>query len=96
MDTRFFPTEDTDQTTKDGLSLWEEVRRIADQLEVDLHLARMDLRDRWSTLRPRVTDLETALKRSGKRISAMLVDELSGMRAELRKLRADLDGTRDH
>jgi hypothetical protein len=87
-------SEDADQSTKDGLSIWPKVRRLADQLEVDLHLARMDLRDRWRALDARVRELETALKRSGKRVSKVLVEELAGLRSELQRLRTDLDDTR--
>ena len=31
---------------------WDEVRQIADELELKIHVAGMDARDRWQTLRP--------------------------------------------
>jgi len=37
---------------------WDEVRRIADELELKIHLAGMDARDRWRDLKPRLAEIE--------------------------------------
>jgi hypothetical protein len=42
-------------------STWEEVRRIADEVELQIHLAGMEARERWNALRPRLIELERQL-----------------------------------
>ena len=37
---------------------WDDVRRFTDQLELKIHLAGMDARDRWEALKPKVSALE--------------------------------------
>lgn len=38
--------------------LWNDVRRLADELELKIHLARMEARDRWAVLKPKLIELE--------------------------------------
>ena len=67
-------------------STWDEVRRIADELEVKIHLAGMDARDRWRALQPRLTEIEKSLSLAGQRAG----EELASVGAALRRLRDDL------
>ena len=69
---------------------WDEVRQIADELELKIHLAGMDARDRWQALRPRLAELEHTLARSGKTAGKVVKRELSTVGAALRKLRDDV------
>jgi ElaB/YqjD/DUF883 family membrane-anchored ribosome-binding protein len=69
---------------------WDEVRQIADELELKIHLASMDARDRWQALRPRLVQLEETLARSGKTAGKVVKRELSTVGAALRKLRDDV------
>lgn len=68
-------------------AIWNDVRRIVDELEVKLHLASMDARDRWHALQPRISKLEQSLERTGKRTGRAMVDELIAVREALRNLR---------
>lgn len=72
------------------LSTWDEVRQIADELELKIHLAGMDARDQWNALKPRMAQLEQTLATSGKRASEVIEHELSAIGAALRKLRDDV------
>lgn len=69
---------------------WDDVRRVVDELEVKIHLAGMEARDRWRALQPRLLDLQHQLERSGKRASDTIDRELSSLGAALRRLRDDL------
>lgn len=66
---------------------WQEVRRMAVELELRLHLAGIAARDRWHALQPRVAQLEQALVRSGERASEIVDRERSAIAAVLRRLR---------
>lgn len=66
---------------------WNDVRRIVDELEVKIHLAGMDARDRWHALQPRLAKLEQSLESKGERAGKAVVDELTSVRESLRKLR---------
>jgi hypothetical protein len=67
-----------------------ELRRIADELELKIHLASMDVRDRWQTLKPRLTEVEQKLARAGERATGVVQDEVAAIGKALRKLREDL------
>lgn len=74
----------------DALSTWDEVRRVADELELHIHLAGMNARDRWRALEPRLAALERWFARSSERAGAAITKELSTVGALIRKLRADI------
>jgi hypothetical protein len=69
---------------------WDDIRRIADELELKIHLAGMDARDRWRALQPRLAELERSITRSGQRASEVMDRELSAIGAAIRRLRDDV------
>jgi hypothetical protein len=82
--------------TPNGLATRDEIRRIAEEIELEVHLAGMTLRDRWRLLAPRVEALEQWLKRSGDKAGAAVTDEMYALAALLRKLREDIADRRPH
>jgi hypothetical protein len=50
-------------------SMWDDVRRIADEVELKIHLAGMDARDRWHELQPRLAEIEKSITKAGQRAS---------------------------
>jgi hypothetical protein len=68
-------------------STWDDVRRIVDELEVRIHLARMDARDRWKALQPRLAKLEKTFERKTEHAGRAVAEELSAMGKALRELR---------
>ena len=67
------------QFTKDVETTANDLKRLADEVRVKLHLAGMDAKDAWEKIQPRIEEF-------GKR-----VDETAGeVDEELRKLGADL------
>jgi hypothetical protein len=69
---------------------WSEVKRIADEIELQIHLAGMNLRDHWRDLRPRLVRAERELARSRARTSAAIERELDAIGGALRRLREDM------
>jgi hypothetical protein len=69
---------------------WMELRRIADELDLKIHLASMDARDRWQTLKPRLAEFETKFARTGERATKAVQDEIAAIGKALQKLRDDL------
>jgi hypothetical protein len=70
--------------------LWDDLRRTADELEVQMHLAAMDARDRWRALKPRLEELEKTIAREGDRVGQAVSTQLSELGAALRRLRDDI------
>jgi hypothetical protein len=76
----------------DQPSTWDEVRRIADELELKIHLAGMEARDRWRALQPRIAEIEKTLSDAGKVAGSVLERELASLGVALRRLRDDVAG----
>jgi hypothetical protein len=72
------------------ISTWDEIRRLADELELKIHLAAMDARDRWRDLKPRLAEVETLLAGAGKRAGDAIERELESIGDALRRLRDDI------
>jgi hypothetical protein len=70
----------------EGTFSWDDVRRFTDELEVKIHLASMDARDRWRALQPRVATLEQDLTRAGKRVGDVVEREVTALGGLLRRL----------
>ena len=71
-------------------STWDEVKRMAQELDVQAHLAEMELRTRWEQLKPKVGELEKQLAAAGKTVNDAVEKELASVGAALRKLRDDI------
>ena len=69
---------------------WDDIRRVADELQLKIHLAGMDARDRWHALEPRLAELQRAIARAGQRAGDAIDRELSSVGAALRRLRDDV------
>jgi BMFP domain-containing protein YqiC len=73
-----------------GLSAWNDVQRLADEVELQVHLAGMDARDRWNELEPRLEKLEHQVVHSGERAVQAVAHELHEAHGALRALRDEL------
>lgn len=72
------------------ISTWNEVRRLADQLELEIHLAGMEARDRWAALKPRLRELEDSISHAGKRAGEVIDREIASIGIALKRLRDDV------
>ena len=75
---------------KDQPTTWDDVRRIADEIELKIHLAGMDARDRWHALQPRVAEVEKKVSSAGKRVGSAIDREVESIGVALRRLRDDV------
>jgi len=85
---------ESDAKPNDAVSTWHLVKRIADELQLKLHLAGMDARDRWNALEPRLAALEQWFSRTSERAGDAIAKELSAVEDVLRKLRDDVGNGR--
>ncbi len=74
----------------DERSTWDDVRRLADELELQIHLAGMEARDRWRAIEPRLEQLEKDVMHVSARAEDVVVHELHEVRDALRALRDDV------
>jgi hypothetical protein len=73
-------------------SPWDDVRRLADEIEVKVHLAGMDARDRWNELKPRLAKLDRQFNEVGKRANDAIEKEARTIGVELKRLRDQIFG----
>lgn len=71
-------------------TLWDEIRRISDELEVKVHLASMEAKDKWQALKPRVKALEEKLEEKASQASERVVEELNNVGTLIKELRDDV------
>jgi hypothetical protein len=69
---------------------WDDVRRVADELKLKLHLAGMDARDEWERLQPKLTELEKAFVAGTSKVEAAVSEQASALGSALKKLLADI------
>jgi ElaB/YqjD/DUF883 family membrane-anchored ribosome-binding protein len=70
--------------------IWDEIKRISDELELKVHLAGMEAKDKWEELKPRVKDLGTKMEDKAEAASARVVEELNNVGGLIKELRDDV------
>ena len=87
MQTSENKTPATTAPTASELSGWDELRRAADQLELEIHLGGMEARDRWRAMKPRIEELERKVTKAGADAVHALSKEISALRDALKGVR---------
>lgn len=80
------PTSSDPDLIAEGLTAWQDVKRLADELELQMHLARMNARDHWRAFEPKLVQAERVIATAAKRIGDAIAKELStinGLRADI-------------
>jgi len=70
---------------------WDDVRRIADELQLKIHLAGMEVRERWTKLQPRLQELEKDIAAGGEKAGKVVTTQLSAVGDLLKELRDDIE-----
>jgi len=78
------------EEAKSETSTWDDVRRVRDQLRLDLHLAGMEAREQWDKLQPKLVELEKSFEAGAHKAGTAMADEVSALGATLKKLLADI------
>jgi hypothetical protein len=76
---------------QDGLSTSDEVRRLADELELEVQLAGMTARDRWRLVAVRLTALDEELEQSGHELTDSIEDQIAVLHTLLHDLLTELN-----
>lgn len=74
--------------------LKQDLRRIADEIRVNLHLAGMDAKQAWSELEPRLHLFEQKFERVTDRVADEISSAGATLRRELERMRERVTGTR--
>lgn len=69
---------------------WDALRRLRDEVGLEIHLARMELRDRWHALVPRIEKIEETILKASDRAETVVEKELAALGKAMRDLRDDL------
>lgn len=62
---------------------WSEIHRLADELELKIHLARMEARDRWAALKPQLAKFERDVEATTTQAAQILIKSLRMLRDEV-------------
>ncbi|HWB74933.1 MAG TPA: hypothetical protein VG755_08250 [Nannocystaceae bacterium] len=73
--------------------LLPDLRRMADEIRVRIHLAGLEAKDAWAKLEPRLRELEHKVERATDQAKQQLVELGDAMKRELQELAARV--TRD-
>ena len=77
-------------TVMNSNPVWEDAQRTAEDIRVQVHLARMDARDRWHALELRLAELEKSIADSGEHVSDAVSRELADVQDALLHLRDEV------
>jgi hypothetical protein len=69
---------------------WDDVRRVRDQLKLELHLAGMEAKEQWEKLQPKLAELEKTFEAGAHKAGTAMAEEVSAVGATLKKLLADI------
>jgi hypothetical protein len=76
-------------------SPWDEIKRLADEARLKMHLAGMELKEKWKTLEPQLIKVENELISAGEKVEGKISPQLDSLAAGLRKFVADLGKDKD-
>lgn len=66
-------------------SPWDDVRRLAEEARVKMHLAGMELKEKWKSLEPQLKEAEQKLKARGEKAGDAVTAQVSALAAGLRQ-----------
>ncbi len=84
------PQKETQDWKRDLTKLRDDVRTMADDLRVRIHLAGMDAKDAWNKLEPRLQEFEQRAENAVQTTSTELREAAKDLKARLQKLRESL------
>lgn len=82
-------SDDNTEKQKDP-SVWDEMRRFIDELEVKANLAGKELGDRWEAMKPRLQGVKEKMGAKTAEATAWVNKELDEIGSEVRRLRDEV------
>lgn len=84
----------TTDSPKPTSSAWDDVKRIADEVKLKLHLASMEAKEQWKKLEPRMIELEqkvkTNVKGGGEKAAGVVGEQVEAFATGLRQFADEL------
>ncbi|HUQ03287.1 MAG TPA: hypothetical protein VM261_12380 [Kofleriaceae bacterium] len=84
----------TTDTPKPTSSAWADVKRIADEVKLKLHLASMEAKEQWKKLEPKMLELEQKVKENvkdgGEKAVGVVGDQVAVFATGLRQFADEL------
>ena len=71
-------------------SVWDEMRRFIDELEVKANLAGKELNERWEAMKPRLQGIRAKMETKTVEARAWVNQELDEIGSEVRRLRDEV------
>ena len=72
---------------------WDDLKQAADDIELQIHLAGMDARERWEALKPQLVALGKTIAKDGDHAGHIVAQQAADLGAALRRLRDDIAKT---
>jgi len=69
---------------------WDDLKRISDEIELQIHLAGMDARTRWEALKPQLATLGKTITTEGNHAGQLITQQVTDLGIALRRLRDDI------
>jgi ElaB/YqjD/DUF883 family membrane-anchored ribosome-binding protein len=66
-------------------SAWDDVKRLADEARVKMHLAGMELKEKWKALEPQIKEAERKAKEGAEKAGDKVTEQVSALAAGLRQ-----------
>lgn len=74
---------------------WEDIKRMADEVRLKLHLAGMEVKDRWAAFEPKVHAVQSQVEAKGGQAVNAVQEQVQSVVDGLRRLLDDLRGEAD-
>ncbi|MEJ7603663.1 MAG: hypothetical protein WKG01_37595 [Kofleriaceae bacterium] len=71
---------------------WDDLRRVADELKLKMHLAGMEAREQWEKLQPKLAELEHSVEAGAAKAGHAISEQVASLGSSLKKLLADIKG----
>ena len=77
---------------------WGELRRLADEVRVKLHLMNMEVKQRWAAVEPKLAEVQAKVEAKTDQATGAVQEHLlsvvDGLRKLLEDLRGEIDGSK--
>lgn len=80
----------TDSPKPTTSSPWDDIKRMADEVKLKLHLASMEAKEQWKKLEPKMNELETKAKAGGEKAYGVVGQQVEAFAAGLRQFAEEL------
>ena len=74
-------------------STWDDVRRLSDEVRLKMHLAGMELKEKWKSLEPQLAEAQRKVMEGSDKAEAAVSTQLDALAAGLRQFVDELQAS---